>query len=199
MVKIQALAAAGLVAVLAAGCSGSSSEGGDPAKPSATASAAQPSQPAAATPDPAASNGAAQAGVDPDAPAIASVTAAIGVDGDPKGHIKVEILSLKRKDKLLVMTARVTPTNTLTEPQFLYRVLGNHLWEPSLIDSVNLKQYGTVNSSGGPTKSGAVNVESVSGEPMYLYAIFAAPPAGVPSINVLFSDGVPILNDVPLS
>jgi hypothetical protein len=72
-------------------------------------------------------NGAADAGVDPSNPGkpIASVTATTGMAADPRGTIKVDVLSLKRKDKLLVLTLQVTPTNSLSEPQALFTLLAN--------------------------------------------------------------------------
>jgi hypothetical protein len=110
----------------------------------------------------------------------------------------VDVLALKRKDKLLILTAAVTPKNSLAEPQSLFRVLGNHSWFPKLIDTTNLKQYAVVRSGGSRLATSDLGVEAASGQPMFVYAVFAAPPADVTSINVLFADGIPALTDVPI-
>lgn len=120
------------------------------------------------------------------------------MEADPKGTIKVDVLRLERKDKLLVMTAAVTPTNSLTGPTNLFRLLGDHSWRPRLIDSVNLKEYSPVTGNGALT-SESTNVSAASGQPMFVYAVFAAPPADVTTIGVLFADAVPTLSDVPIS
>ena len=41
-------------------------------------------------------------------------------------------------------------------------------------------------------------VKAASGQPMFVYAVFAAPPADVTKINVLFADSIPALTDVPI-
>jgi hypothetical protein len=117
---------------------------------------------------------------------------------DPRGTLTVDILSLRRKDKLLVLTLQVTPKDSLSQPQALFNLLGGTFWVPKLIDSVNLKEYDTVQGS-SELQSSVTSTRAGSGQPMYLYAIFAAPPAGVSSLNLIFANAFPTLNDIPIS
>jgi hypothetical protein len=105
------------------------------------------------------------------------VSATVGMSDDPKAKLRVDVLSLKRKDKLLVLTLQVTPTHMLIGTQALFTLLRIRFWSPELIDSVNLKQYSVVKASSSLASS-VTSVRATSGQPMYLYAVFAAPPAG---------------------
>jgi hypothetical protein len=193
------------VAALALSVAACSSEEKSPAgSGSGTASAApSASSGAAASAAPSADpqeNGSAAAGVGLEALAnpIATVEAKTGMEDDPEGTVKVDVLGLKRKDKLLILTAAVTPKTSLAERQSLFEALGHHSWFPKLVDTANLKQYSVVRSGGSRLSSGDLTVESASGQPMFVYAVFAAPPADVTSINVLFADSVPVLTNVPI-
>ena len=191
------------VAALALSVAACSSEEKSPAgSGSGTASAAPSASSAAASAAPSADpqeNGSAAAGVGLEALAnpIATVEAKTGMEKDPEGTVKVDLLGLKRKDRLLILTAAVTPTNSLAEPQSLFQVLGSHTWRPTLVDTKNLKQYSVVRS-GGPLSSGDLSAKAGSGQPMFVYAVFAAPPADVTTINVLFADTIPAFTDVPV-
>jgi hypothetical protein len=145
-------------------------------------------------------NGSADAGIGLEAidHPIATVTAKTGMEKDPAGTVKVDLLGLKRKDKLVVLTAAVTPTTTLSEPQSLFRVLGSNSWTPSLIDTVNLKQYSVVRAADGLLASNDLAVKAGSGQPMFVYAVFAAPPPDVTKIDVLFADSIPAFTGVPV-
>jgi hypothetical protein len=187
-----------------AGCSGSSSgaSGGATSAGSGTGSASAGAASGGTTPsaDPTA-NGAVAAGIDPANPGtpVASAVLPAPMQQDPKATLKLDILGLKRKDKLLVMTAIITPTNTLAEPQLLYYLLDTHSWRPALIDSTNLKLYSPVRSaSSGVLITNVTSVRAAAGSPLFLYAVFSAPPPEITKINVQFQDTMPLLNDVPV-
>ena len=188
-----------VVALALTACSGEEKEG--PGDQGATSAAANPSPSpsGSASADPE-ENGSAAAGVGLEAldNPIATVEARTGMEKDPEGTVKVDILGLKRKDKLLILTAAVTPTNSLAEPQNLFRVLGSHSWSPTLVDTANLKQYSVVRAKGGRLASGDLSVKAASGQPMFVYAVFAAPPTDVTKINILFADSIPALTDVAI-
>lgn len=198
-VRVISAATMTVLALTATGCSGSGSE-----KETTGTSAVAPTSPSASTSAGASANpeenGSAAAGVGLEALAnpIATVEAKTGMEQDPEGTVKVDVLGLKRKDKLLVLTAAVTPQNSLAEPQSLFRVLGSHSWMPTLVDTVNLKQYSPVRAGGTSLRTGDLMVKAGSGQPMFVYAVFAAPPADVTKINVLFADSIPVLTDVPV-
>ena len=191
-----------LVAVLATGVAGCSS---NETPPAASPSGSQTSTAkASASVAPAASqdNGAADAGIDANNPPqpIGTATVQIPISEDPKAKITVDVLSLRRKDKLLVLTAALTPTNSSDGAQAMFTLLGNGFWSPSLIDSVNLKQYSPVRvSGGGELMTSVTSVRAVSGQPMYVYAVFAAPPQDVTHLAVIFNSSVPVITGVPLS
>lgn len=198
-VRLLSAAVAAALAVTVAACSNGEQERPGPAAggASSAATSSAPSSGPSADPE---ENGSAAAGVGLEALAspLATVEARTGMEKDPAGTVKVDILGLKRKDKLLVMTAAVTPKNSLAEPQSLFLVLGSHSWSPTLIDTANLKQYSVVRASGGRLASGDLSVKAGSGQPMFVYAVFAAPPAEVTKINVLFADSIPALTDVAI-
>lgn len=190
-----------LVCAVSVGLALSACSGSDDstAKTSSTTSTAAGSPSATTTADPT-ENGSAAAGVGLEAMdhPIATVTAKTGMEKDPEGTVKVDLLGLKRKDKLAVLTAAVTPTTTYDEPQNLFRVLGSSSWMPSLIDTVNLKQYSVVRADRQMLASADLTVKAASGQPMFVYAVFAAPPPEVSKVNVLFSDSIPVFTDVPV-
>jgi hypothetical protein len=185
------------LALTAAGCSGATDDQGAQETSTSAAPAASSSPSASADPQ---ENGSATAGVGLEdlANPIATVEAKTGMEDDPEGTVKVDVLGLARKDKLLILTAAVTPQNSLAEPQSLFGVLGSHSWMPTLVDTVNLKQYSPVRAKGGAMRTGDLTVKAASGQPMFVYAVFAAPPADVTKINVLFADSIPVLMDVPV-
>lgn len=187
------------VALALTACSSEEKEGPGDQGASSPAASASPSPTGSASADPE-ENGSAAAGVGLEALAnpVATVEAKTGMEDDPEGTVKVDILGLKRKDKLLILTAAVTPKTSLAERQNLFEVLGDRSWFPTLVDTANLKQYSVVRSGGSRLSSGDLSVEAASGQPMFVYAAFAAPPADVTSINVLFADSIPVLTDVPI-
>jgi len=196
-VRVMCAATMAALALTATGCAGASDE--QTAKETATAAVSSASGSPSASADPE-ENGSAAAGVGLEALAhpIATVEAKTAMEKDPEGTVKVDLLSLKRKDKLLILTGAVTPTTSLAEPQSLFRALGSHSWTPLLVDTTNLKQYSVVRARGSRLASGDLMVKAASGQPMFVYAVFAAPPADVTKINVLFADSIPALTDVPI-
>jgi hypothetical protein len=197
--RILSASTAVVVALASTACSSEEKEGpGDQGAASAAASPSpSPSGSASADPE---ENGSAAAGVGLEAleNPIATVEARTGMEDDPEGTVKIDVLGLKRKDKLLILTAAVTPDNSLARPQNLFSVLGNHTWRPTLVDTVNLKQYSVVRAQGGRLASADLSVKAASGQPMFVYAVFAAPPTDVTKINILFADSIPALTDVAI-
>jgi hypothetical protein len=178
-------------------CSGSTSDDAQGASSTSEATTASPSPSGSSDPQ---ENGSAEAGVGLGAldHPIATVRGKTGMEKDPAATVKVDLLGLERKDKVVVLTAAVTPTTTLSDPQNLFRVLGSNSWMPSLIDTVNLKQYAVVRAGGKILSSNDLVVRAGSGQPMFVYAVFAAPPPDVTKVNVLFSDAIPAFSDVPI-
>ena len=203
--------ARGSLALLAAAAllSGCSSGGGDapPTSTPGTSASASPSAAAAGT-SPSASadpsqNGAADAGVDlaTDGPALATASGRIPTDADPEASVTAEVLGLKRNGKLLVLTARLTRTTTQTgQSEALFNILGNAFFAPYLVDPVNLKQYTVVTSATGARLTSQESaVRAFPGQPMYVFAVFAAPPADVTTLDVTVHPQIPTMQGVPVS
>lgn len=154
----------------------------------------------AATVDPS-KNGAAGAGVDPSNPGtpLATTTVPLPTAQDPDATLRVDILGLRRQDRLLLLTAAVTPTTTSSDARTLFAMLGQHTWTPKLVDTVNLKEYSAARAkSSSYLQTDDLGVSAVSGQPAYVYAAFAAPPADVTKMTVSFQSSVPPFPDVPL-
>lgn len=208
-IRVLPIALISAMAVGLASCSGSSDQPtAQPPPPKASASVgATPGASSGTSPGTASSptadpsqNGAADAGVDPQQQGkpVATTTVPVGYKEDHKAKAKIDILSLKRSGKLLVLTAAVTPqlSDDSLQPT-LFALMGNHSFDPSLVDSVNLKQYSVVGGA-GPMHSSDIAVRAGSGSSMFVYAVFAAPPADVAKLDVNFYDGVPTFVGVPI-
>ena len=128
---------------------------------------------------------------------LATVSAGVPIDGDPQASLKVDLLGLERQGKLLVMTAAVTPTNSLAKEQSLFGMLGQQSFRPQLVDPQNLKLYEVVRA-GGPLQSNDVGNQVPSGTPLVVHAVFAAPPPAVTAINVQVVEQVPTFTNVPI-
>lgn len=69
-----------------------------------------------------------------------------------------------------------------------------------LLDRENLKEYSVIaDTSGQRWASGANEVSSTNGEPMYAFAVFAAPEDDFDSVDVLLREVWPEFSDVPIT
>lgn len=200
------LAATLLAALALTACSG----GGEPdssrstGKPAANA----PATPSAGdTTNPDAEEQAAEAakaGVDPTNPPkpIASSTTAAVVEGDPKATMKIDLLGLKRQGKTVLASYAFTVTaaaGASDAPRWIYHYLGDSSWNPSLIDSTTLKLHRVVKAEGRQLQTAHQGVKFRPGQTLYGYAVFAAPPEGVTTMDVVVGDNVPAIPGVQLS
>jgi hypothetical protein len=64
---------------------------------------------------------------------------------------------------------------------------------------VNLKEYSVIYDPPNHWMSESTDVESVNGEPMFVFAVFAAPEDDIDVVDVTFRDNWPTLADVPLT
>lgn len=195
--------AAGIVVLASAGaCTGGS---GDTAPsespPPQSSSLAPPGSPSPGATSTASESSAEEAGVDLTQPIkpVATITQPFPVKDAADAEVTVDLLGLQRRDKLLVATFRFTPSTDTETTDSLYRWLGSKSWSPSLIDPVNLKRYTTVNTSGqGLLQSEYIGNRVGDGQPLFVYAVFAAPPADVTKLDVSFNDSFPLMKGVPL-
>lgn len=149
-----------------------------------------------------------QYGVDPNnpGPVLGEGRSAIQWDDGDKATMVTTLHSLKRDGNTVVAVFSFTPTveGGSEETQPLYWALGNSgPWEPALIDTKNLNRHGplAMDNEDAPRdymRSDALKVELADGQTTYAYAVFAAPPEDVTSMDVIMGDGMPALKDVPL-
>lgn len=187
-----------VAATTLAACSSGSAPAAVTTTVTAPAAGATPS--AVSSADPAA-NGAASAGVDPANPpaVIASTTVPWPRSKDPEQTAKVELFGLRRSGKTLVLTGALTFTTSVTDDVSLYETAGNATWRPQLVDPVGLKLYRVVSWKGADVQADISNLRTPSGARVYLWAVFAAPPPGVTTLDVHFAAGVPPFTAVPVS
>lgn len=130
--------------------------------------------------------------------------------GAPEDKVTIGVQSLTVEDKTMVLRLVLTPDfrsvsdNEPVELRDAARV-GSQFFgvDLRLLDRKNLKEYGVVNSRENSLvrwwASGSGDVSSVNGEPMYAFAVFAAPEDDIDSIDVRVNEQWPEFTDVPIT
>lgn len=180
-----------------------------PPGPAETGSAATPSPPttpSATAPsgtDRVASESARLAGIDltalPEPVATGRVPAR--VHDDPDATMEVALHALRRTGKVLVATFsfRVVSAGSGEGSATLYGYLGE-LWSPHLVDSVNLRRHRVLSNRNVPAQTQPVHSQRFRpGQTFYAYAMFAAPPEGVTTMDVQLLTGLPTAVGVPIT
>lgn len=191
-----------LVVLIGTGCTIPT---GEPSGAGATPTAAASGAPApGAAPGSVESESAQRAGVDLTAlPApIASGRAPAQVSGDPNATVEVAIHALRRSGRVLTATfsfrVRSTSSGGIGAPILGY--LGA-VWRPFLVDATNLKRHDVLSAGDGlaVTNSALSGQRFRPGQTLYAYAMFAAPPAEVTTMDVQLADGMPTAVGVPIT
>ena len=116
-------------------------------------------------------------------PVVAETFAVPGSDQDT---VTVGVLGLEHDDKLQVLHLAFTP-NFASEAGdakiSLGKMIDYHSFSPWLVDRTNLKVYNVVDDFRTETSAATVN-----GQPMYVYAVFAAPQNDDNAFEVRFND-----------
>lgn len=198
------LLVAALALSLLAACSTAKDTGGNP--PGGSPGAAKSSSGSGATGDPA-TNGANEIGID--APDLSKVifSKQFNLPGNAQRKVTVGILSLERKDQVAILKVAVTPqfadlpASELVGFQQAINEGGGFVWQPTLLDLKNLKKYKVLHAPGMAGEGALIfqNGKAVSGQPIYGWAVFAAPPAGVTSLDLTISDWMPRFTNVPIT
>lgn len=165
-------------ALLLAGCSALGGSGGSAPVASGGAS----------TPGPVAT-GAESVGIDPANPPAAIATAEAPIQQRGLDSVKVELVSLTKRDKLLYGVFRITPQGDWEGDYDLYDMGFN--WAPSLIDPAGLKKYLAV----ALLTTSTVGPQVKPGQSMYIYSAWAYPD-GVAQVDIQSLDEVPIMEGV---
>jgi hypothetical protein len=159
----------------------------------------------AAPGDPAA-NGASGIGIDQPDPSKAIFSKQFALPGNPQRKVTVGILSLERKDRVAILKVVLTPefadlpASELIGFQQAIDEGGAFIWQPTLLDLKNLKKYNVLHAPRTAGEGALLfqNGKAVSGQPIYGWAVFAAPPAGVTSLDLTITDWMPRLTNVPI-
>lgn len=202
-IKTRLVASVFVATALLVGCSGGGSSGAD----KSTTTEAGASSQADATTKPAGTkptgngssadpkeNGAAAAGIDlknPPKP-IGEVTVPINEDGIT--GTKVEVLEVKPRDNVLLVTLRFTPEGTTSDRVTIFQAMGQHSLRLELIDLKNLKRYEAVQA----LTSDSVGGKTEMGGSLYGFTAFPLPPDDVKTMDLKVSDLAPSIEDLPL-
>lgn len=143
------------------------------------------------------------AGIDPnnvpDPIATGEVPAA--VEGDPDATMTVEFYGLYRDGKTVVgQFAFTVNSESSQDPAWLYHYLGDSTWTPFLVDSQNLKKHNVLRDTTGVIRpqTDSQGAKFLPGQKFYAFAVFAAPPEDVTTVNVAPVDGMAIVQDVEI-
>lgn len=124
------------------------------------------------------------------------------VEGDPDATLTVDFYGLRRSGDTVVGTYSFTPNSEVDVVQPLMTYLGGTVWDSYLIDPVNLNKHSVLRSEDGMssarTAAGATSPQFGPGQTWFTYAVFAAPPSGVDTVNVMFVQGAPMATGVPV-
>ncbi|HEY7485551.1 MAG TPA: hypothetical protein VH912_13895 [Streptosporangiaceae bacterium] len=113
--------------------------------------------------------------------------------------VEIGIVELRVVGKLADLTLSITPRVPGDTSPNVYELNGNTDPDVSLIDTINLKRYVVVkDSSGKQLQPDYIYVHLRNGQPNVQTYTFAAPPAGVRAVDVVFGQWPPFRN-VPVT
>lgn len=141
----------------------------------------------------------AAAGVDPSTVGdpIASAEGPAIVPGDPEATMTVNLHSLTRSGETVVAVYSFQVHSTHTDHEGdLFNYIGAG-WNPFLIDTKNLNRH-DVMTGGGSAQTRYIGPEFRPGQTFYAFAVFAAPPADVTTMDASLGEGTPMATEVPL-
>lgn len=134
--------------------------------------------------------------------ALATLTVPIDVER-PDDLVTFDVQSLTVEGSTMVLRFSITPDFASEDDATgisLYDVYGGDApgGYIQLVDRVNLKEYSVIYDAPNSWMSDSTDVESVNGEPMYVFAVFAAPEDDIDVVDVTFRDNWPTVVDVPI-
>ena len=134
---------------------------------------------------------------DPPKP-IATVTIPGAASGGAQAELKLDLLTVTRRDKVVLVNYAVTPTRAGEEDMNLYSWLGNQSPRPRLVDTKNLKLYAPLGEGDTSMQTEAIGPRFSSGQTLYGYAMFSAPPEDVTHVDVALIDSAPAFPGVEI-
>lgn len=193
-----ALSAAVLISLV--GCSGSDGQSSGDAPTTSNADATETTE--ADTDGSGDGESASGAAVEQSDPDDLIVSQEIQMPGSPGDTATIGVVSLAVDGKVQILRLMVTPhfeSASDSETVNLYDVLGKSAFRPTLVDTENLKEYSVLSDTGAWWTSDTVYSKTTNGEPMVVFAVFAAPEDDVDSFDILVHDAWPAFTDVPVT
>jgi hypothetical protein len=132
-------------------------------------------------------------------PADVLVEQTVHRPGNPDDQLTLGVLSLRVEGAVMVLHVVVTPHFASVdehETVSSFDVFRPRRFAPVLVDRTNLKEYSVISDNGSYWVS--EGVESRNGEPMVLWAVYAAPEDDIDTIEVRVADSWPPFLDVPI-
>jgi hypothetical protein len=170
-------------------------------RPTPASSSPKPGSGSTQSAEAGANNGASEMGVDLPDLSKTIYSKQLAIPGQPQRKVTVGILSLERKGQLAILKVVVTP-DFADQPASRVVTFTNALdvaltWAPHLLDLTNLKSYRVVSGTAGYLSF--EDGKAASGQPIYGWAAFAAPPADVKSLDLQMTPWMPRFTNVPIS
>ncbi len=183
--------AVGLVAALS-GCSGGGSDGDEAGGGEAPATMSVPAAP-----------GGSSTTLDPrSGEAVATLRVPVDVER-PDDAVTFDVQSLTVEGPTMVLRFSITPDFASEDDSTAISLFDVYTSQApgafiQLVDRVNLKEYSVIQDRPTFWMSDSTDVESLNGEPMYVFAVFAAPEDDIDVVDVTFRDNWLTLVDLPI-
>lgn len=114
------------------------------------------------------------------------------------------MLSLQVRGDVMFLRLALTPqlaSAADSEAVTLFSSLDDTIFNPTLVDVDNLKEYAVLQPQGGGKRwaSDDLGTKSTNGAPMSVFAVFAAPEDDISAIDVRITDFWPAFTAVPIT
>lgn len=191
--------------LLLAGCSDDDSESSEPTETVTPSEDESTDEGTEATEEESDQSSASGAGVeDRDAEALVEQTVALPEASDDQATVGIQSLTVE--GETMVLRLVITPDFASTSGSDTV-MLGEALDTGSqffgvnlrLLDRANLKEYSVIHTNSAWWASGSTEVSALNGEPMYAFAVFAAPEDDIDTVDVRIHEQWPEFTDVPIT
>lgn len=139
-------------------------------------------------------NGAKTAGIDLENPPPPIAETTLPVGKDDVDTTTIELLELKRDDKVMLATFRLTGSGSGNEPKSAFALLGSSTFRPVFIDMDRLEKYRNVDD----ITTSMTDAEAPLGEPVYVFTAFPLPRDGVSSLDLQITPDTATIDDIAL-
>lgn len=106
--------------------------------------------------------------------------------------VTVELIELRKREKVLYGIFRVTNAGDFSGERTLYNIMGGNGWEPSLLDTTNLKEYRPITELSSRGLSG---LQAQANQPLYVHTAWGYP-EGAQTIDIRLDAHFPLLEGI---